>query len=343
MKILYHIPYPKALGADRWLYEGWRDAFRDLGYEFYEYTATDSLQEKLETIRPHIFMSAMNLISVKHDLPRIEMYRKQGMKFFLWIHWPADPGIEMWNTVLTEHDVADIYFGEREPEGMGNFSAITGKIYYTIPNAANKKMHFPVAPVKKYQYDIVFLGAKLPLKQQLFAKILKPLRAKYRVGVFGPGWTTKDTFLRILQKLARKIKIVSVANYINTLRISVPPEEERELYSSAKICLNFHEREPDGSQPHYILNQRTFKIPACGGFELCDPVPAIRRYFTDKEVILATMDPTDWFEKIDYYLTHEAERKRTQEAGTKRALQDHTYHERVKMIIDLYQHSQAPE
>src|SRR5207248_8747832 len=60
----------------------------------------------------------------------------------------------------------------------------------------------------------------------------------------------------------------------------------RLYYSSAKICLNFHEREPDGSQPHYIVNQRTFKIPACGGFQMCDEVPAIRKYFSDSEIVL---------------------------------------------------------
>ena len=90
--------------------------------------------------------------------------------------------------------------------------------------------------------------------------------------------------------------------------------------------MNFHEREPDGSQPHHILNQRTFKIPACGGFEICDNVTALRRYFTENEMVTAGINAKDWRKKIDYYLENEEERIMIQRAGTRRALKNHTYH-----------------
>ena len=108
------------------------------------------------------------------------------------------------------------------------------------------------------------------------------------------------------------------------------------LYSSSKICLNFHEREKDGSQPHLILTQRTFVIPACGGFEICDYVPPLRKYFSEEEMVMATMDKEDWFKKIEYYMNNEKERNTIRQKGTKRALSDHTYHNRVKTVIDIY-------
>ena len=337
MKVLYHIPYPDALGADRWIYEGWRDAFSDLGHEFFSFTRADDLEESLKRTSPDIFMSAMNLIDPFRDIKILQEAQGRGTKIFLWIHWPPDPGLEAWREILKNNNVADVYFGEREPEGMYDFESVTGKKYYVLPNAANRKLHFPVSPVGKYKYDIVFLGAKLPLKNKLFQGILKPLQKKYRVGVFGPGWTVKDRILKVLQKVARNIRMVGIANWINRRRITIPPDEENALYSSAKICLNFHEREPDGSQPHYILNQRTFKIPACGGFALCDQVPALRRYFSSEEMIMVGLDSSEWLEKIEYYLSHEDERKRIQERGTKRALSEHTYHNRVVKVLDLYQ------
>jgi spore maturation protein CgeB len=281
-------------------------------------------------------MSAMNLIDRDKDLPIIEKARQAGTRFFLWIHWPPDLGLEVWNSLLCKTNPADVYFGEREPEGMYDFESVTGKKYVTIPNAANKKLHFPTVPMKKYEYDLVFLGTNLPLKQKLFSTILEPLRKKYRVGLFGPGWTTKDSVLRAIQKFARNAGMIKFANWINDRRITVPLDEENALYSSAKICLNFHEREPDGSQPHYILNQRTFKIPACGGFELCDKVPALRNYFTEDEMVMVDIEPSKWLETIEYYLTHEEERKAIQKKATGRALRDHMYHNRVEQVIALY-------
>ncbi|HTE48675.1 MAG TPA: glycosyltransferase [Candidatus Paceibacterota bacterium] len=336
MKILYHIPHPKGLDAHRWIYEGWRDAFIDSGHEFFEITATDNIKDKIQNVEPHIFMSAVNILDVVRDLQDIKEARRKGMKLFLWVHWPPVKGFDAWNDLLKKEDVADVYFGEREPEGMYDFEQVTGKTYHVIANASNKKVHFPTKPVKKYEYDIVFLGANLKKKQQLFSEILKPLSKKYKVGLFGPGWTLKDKILRVVQKFMRIFHMFGLSNWVNKLRITVPTDEERELYSSAKISLNFHEREPDGSQPHYILNQRTFKIPACGGFEICDDVPALRRYFKEDELVMATMDPQDWFSKIEYYITHEEERNKIKNKGINRALKDHTYNNRVAQVLKLY-------
>ncbi len=336
MKILYHIPYPEALGADRWIYEGWRDAFISLGHEFFVFTAADNLADCFKKTNPNLFMTAINLMTSGRDIQILQQARKNGTKVFLWIHWPPVAGLEIWNDLLKNQDVADVYFGEREPEGMYDFTEMTGKSYHVIANAANKQIHFPTESVEKYEYDIVFLGANLKKKQKLFSEILKPLSKKYKVGLFGPSWTLKDNFLKALQKLMRNIGVITISNWINKLRIMVPRDEERELYSSAKISLNFHEREPDGSQPHYILNQRTFKIPACGGFEICDDVPALRRYFKEDELVIATMDPHDWFNKIEYYITHEEERKKIKKKGVDRALKDHTYHNRVAQVFQLY-------
>ncbi len=336
MKILYHIPYPEGTGADRWIYEGWRDAFNDLGHEFYELTAVDDLDTKAKVIRPHIFMTAINLIDPRKDLRILKEMRKGGTKVFIWVHWPLDRGLERLEPCLLHDDVADIYFGEREPEGMGDFEKRTGKKYHVIPNAANKRKHFPGKSVDKYRYDIVYLGAKLPKKKWFFDQVLIPLTKRYKVGIFGPYWTLKDNLLRAGVKLCREIGLNAGVSFLNRLRIQIPPEEENMLYSSAKICLNFHEREEDGSQPHYILNQRTFKIPACGGFQICDYIPAMRKYFATDEVVMAKINKNDWFEKIDYFLKHDKEREEIRKRGTKRALKDHTCHNRVKQILELF-------
>lgn len=333
--ILYHIPNPRGTGADRWIYEGWRDAFIDMGYDFFELTAFDDLSQKIQSINPDIFMSAVNLIDFERNISILREMRSKGTKFLLWVHWPLVKECEQAESYLLNEDLVDVFFGEREPQGMGDFEARTRKQYNVIANAANKKLHFPASPVEKYQYDIVYLGAKLPMKKWFFDEVLLPLTKKYKVGIFGPYWTVKDNILRAGSKLCGKVKFRYAADILNRRRILIPADEENLLYSSAKISLNFHEREADGSQPHYILNQRTFKIPACGGFQICDEVPAIRNYFEDNEVVTASYDAKDWFEKIYFYLNNEKERRMIQEKGTRRALKEHTYHNRVELLIKL--------
>jgi len=339
MKILYHIPNPRGIGADRWIYTGWKNAFTNLGHHVFELTAFDTLEEKGRAVAPDVFMTAVNLIDFTKDVPMLKEMRKNGTRVALWIHWPlvrdAVKATEAAESCLLGENIADVYFGEREPEGMGDFEERTSKKYHVIPHGADRLFHFPVVPVSKYSYDIVYLGARLGHKRWFFDNVLRPLRRRHRVGIFGPYWTLKDNLLRAGQKACMKMKFRKGAELLNDLRITIPPDEENALYSSAKICLNFHEREPDGSQPHYIVNQRTFKICACGGFQICDHVPAIRKYFAEDELVMARIDKDDWLDKIDYYITHDKEREEIRRRGTDKALRDHTYHNRVKQLIDL--------
>jgi spore maturation protein CgeB len=144
---------------------------------------------------------------------------------------------------------------------------------------------------------------------------------------------------------SRKIGLYSVNTWISKLRISVPPEEENQLYSSAKICLNVHER-AESIKTHVILNERTFKVPACGGFEICDFVPPVRRYFTEQEMVMADDKHgdwvKDWFKKIDYYLAHDKERKEIKARGIARAHKDHMYTNRVRNMIGIIEDRVAP-
>lgn len=338
MKVLYHIPHPNGLGADRWICDGWREGFSRLGHEFYVFGKNDDLAERVSKLRPHLFFSAINLLDVERpqQLALLRSIRNEGTKVLLWVHWPLEKAIPSLRAeILMHEDIADIYFGERESEQMDGFERDTGKPYHVIPNAANPVYHFPVEPDRKYDYDVVYLGAKLGKKRWFIDNVLSPLRKKFRVGLFGPGWTLSDNFLRALSKACRKATFYDLAGWVDGRRLALPPQDENRLYSSAKISLNFHEREEDGSQPHYIVNQRAFKIPACGGFQICDHVPALDKYFNKEELVTAYLDPYDWIEKVEYYLSHEQERQQIRSNGTKRALRDHMSTNRVQQVLRL--------
>lgn len=335
-RILYHIPYPHGIGADRWIYEGWKAGFEAVGHDFFILQRGEDIRTRAGEVRPDVFFTAINIIDPHNASNALQEMRARGTKVFLWVHWPLEHGVHPAAAeMLRRYDVADVYFGEREPEQMGAFAQETGKAYQVIPHAAHPGWHLPTARVARYAYDVVYLGANLRKKRWFARRVLEPLRKRYRVGVFGPGWTLGDHVLRAGSGGLRKARVHRLAGWIDRRRLTIPAAEENALYSSAKIALNFHEREDDGSQPHYIVNQRTFKIPACGGFQICDDVPAIRKYFTEREVVLAGLDAGEWLETIDYYLVHDREREEIRAAGTRRAQRDHLYTHRVALALRL--------
>jgi len=338
MRVLYHGPYTDGLGADRWIWQSWKDGFEALQHPFHTLRTGEALEAKLDEVKPDLFFTFVNLLRLEdeHVCATIQAFRRRGGRVFLWIVWPPDPDTDARRVrVIAHEDVADVYFGEREPESMSAFGRDTGKAYQVIPNAASPRDHYPVPPSPKYQFDVVYLGANLPKKRWFVESVLNPLARRYRVGIFGPGWTLHDQILRATSKASKTVGAFRLARAIDQWRTSVPVDEERQLYSSAKICLNFHERAADGSQPHYIVNQRTFKIPACGGFQLCDDVPAIRRYFEEDELVMLPLIGRAWLEAIEYFLTHDEERRRIQTKGTARALRDHLSTNRVRRVEEL--------
>jgi len=338
MRILNQINYIGGLGADRWIGSGWKEAFEELGHEFFWYTATDNLEARIKEVRPDIIMTSQSELG-NGKLAVFLASRRRGVKVVMRVDSFFDHNPVMRDALVRENP-ADIYFGEVEGSRMDIFKKMTGKSYVIIANAANHRTHFPTAPVSKYACDIVFLGAWMPKKREAFSKLLFPLMKKYRVRLYGPNWTFKDNVLRSLGLIVRKVGMSVLNERLQQLRLSIPVDEENQLYASAKICINIHERgENINIQDHLILNERTFKIPACGGFEICDFVPPLRRYFTEDEMVMADEKNgnwvDDWFEKIDYYVTHEADRKLIQTKGTERALRDHTYLNRMRQILEL--------
>ena len=333
-KIIFNCPYIHGPGAIKWIVASWEEGFRLKGYEFHVCQDDRTLEAMWERIRPQILYCDIVATRIEDSAIRafLQKARASGTKVCMSIFWPLVTQAELRADALRRHDVADLYCGEREPDSMGSFELECGKKYMTLPQSASPRFHFPTAPAAKYAYDVVYLGAKLPHKRWFNDNVIGPLRRKYKVGLFGPNWTARDNSLRAVSKLTRMAGLPALARSFDRFRIYIPEEDENKLYSSAKIALNFHEREPDHSQPHYLVNQRTYKIAACGGFQIVDPVAALSKYFAPDEIVTAGFDARDWLDKVAYYLSHDAERKAIQERATARALREHMAHHRVALL-----------
>lgn len=342
LNILYQIPSLETVYAGRFIFEGYKGAFEGLGHRFRSLTSSDNPAEILEDFRPDIFISSLNKYSLKFlDLELLKKYRKAGLVFFNqirpWKNQTDQFGAQALESkpelvkLIKDGLAGDVFFHwlEQDDPAMKGFTEATGYPFHTILLAADTKKYF-YEHDENYQADISFVGSLLPSKREFVKKHLFPLRKKYDVKIYGSDWTLSNRLLGYVQKAGQYFNIKPLKHI---RKLPLPVDDERKVYSSSTISLNIHEdhQRKFGSD----FNERTLKIIACGGFEICDNVKVVRKYFDEGELVVAE-NTGDWFEKIDYYLRHPEKRTPIIEAGQRKILKEHTYHSRAKQVVRIY-------
>lgn len=164
-------------------------------------------------------------------------------------------------------------------------------------SAIDPKLHHPVAPLLRFQADVVFIGGLSLERQQLFHQLAQ---AKINLRLYG---TLPENFLSPQLKHLYRGPAWGKA---------IP-----RIYSSCRIALN-----PLPSHLPHGFNLRAFEIPACGAFPLTYKLPS---------------RPDDLIAKINYYLAHPHERKKIAQEKFKTTHRHHTYQKRFKTLLQLLQ------
>lgn len=333
MKILYHINQIEFNSAEKWIFDAWRSGFEKFGYKV-ETVESYQLQEKINNFKPDILMTDICILKSKKDFKIISSATSSGIKTAMWVHWPLVPEHKNKDYVFEKKDQISLFFGEREGIEKQFFEDTSMK-YLCLTNSSRDDIHYHGDFKKNLETDILYIGTRLYKKKWFEDKIINNLikRKDLKVKVLGLGWERKDFFIRAFRKIFKLLRLKAIENLLAKQTIKITSELERDLYASAKICLNFHEREEDGSQPHHIVNQRTFKIASCGGFQIVDKVNALKKYFDDDQIVSLDLNQDEWLKKIDYYLENPSERNKIKMNGHKRALKDHYASNRVKVLL----------
>lgn len=106
-------------------------------------------------------------------------------------------------------------------------------------------------------------------------------------------------------------------------------DDERLLYSSAKICLNAHLQE---HLDYGSYNFRIFNILACKGFIISDRSQFLETEFNN--CIEFTDGDNDLLSKIDYYLNNSEETTKYREYGHNHVLSKHTFKHRMSDLLN---------
>lgn len=154
--------------------------------------------------------------------------------------------------------------------------------------------------------DLLFVG----VTRGVYREIVKDtLQNGFDISIYGMGW---EKFID--------------EKYIKGQFI--PNEKLHEYYSSCKILLNDHwEDMRDWDFP----SNRLFDALACGAFVISDKIPSAETLFEGN--IVTYENDEDLNEKIEYYLTHEDERKEKAQKGKEIVLRNHTFDNRVDTIM----------
>lgn len=107
-------------------------------------------------------------------------------------------------------------------------------------------------------------------------------------------------------------------------------EKTSAIFSTTKISLNFHH-----PQSMFGANLRTFEIAGSRGFQLVDHKKEVCNLFEEGTEIIVCRDPSEFRNKILYYLSHDDEREEIAANAQKRAYKDHTYMHRMKEILEI--------
>jgi glycosyltransferase involved in cell wall biosynthesis len=147
----------------------------------------------------------------------------------------------------------------------------------SIPFGFNPLIYYPENSEERYDY--FFIGSNSYMKIEETKKYLIPIINNYKGILRGTNWSEKIPELH--------------------------PGNSRFFYNRTKINLNYHLK----SQKEFEneINERTFVISACGGFQLIDNPKILGKYYSNNEMIIAR-DEKDYIDKFFYYLNKPKER-----------------------------------
>lgn len=346
MRILYQIPSLQTIYAGRTIYYGYKNAFEDLGHKFKALTADDNPEEIFKKYDPDILFTGLNDFCLKYLSPElIKKQKKKRMKVFVNTSFWRSPLSKLrinevpsisenkyYQSLILSGDYGDVFFNicEQGDPRMEGFEKATGYRPHTILLAADKTINFPDFS-KNFVADISYIGTYLPGKAKFINEYILPLKNRHDVRLYGQDWTVIGRMLGLIQKGGQYYNVPLLRSF---RKPKLDLEDERKVYSSSTISINFHEDYQKQSLGD--INERTFKIPLAGGFEIVDNVPSLTKYFVDGKELVIAKNKKDWFDKIDYYIKNPEKRLPIIKAGKKMVMQYHTYHSRVNQIIKIY-------
>lgn len=246
----------------------------------------------------------------------VRRLRERGIATVLWtIDAPADFANILSCAPLYDH----LFCGGTE--ALDIFSKAGIRHAQWLPFACDPDIHSrrPLTAEEKeaYDCDIAFVGTLDPAIYPRRIALLEAL-SEFKLAVWGPG----AGLIPSGSPLKKCVRGERMTHHAWT-----------GIYSTAKIVLCMHFRDPRGVVPCYQASPRVYEAMACGAFLMVDDQKDVASLFRDGEHMVSFRNTDELRKKVIYYLDHRDERNRIAENGRKEVYGKHTYVHRIRKII----------
>ncbi|OXM83478.1 CgeB family protein [Paenibacillus rigui] len=278
--------------------------------------------ELAKQTRPDIVlvMNGLHVFPADH-LQQIDRIRQLGIRTVIW--FADDPYFTDDTAVIAPHyDVVITH----EQSCVSLYRGLGCREVGYLPLAVDTELFRPRQVEPMYRSDICFIGMGFWNRIAVFDRLARYLAGK-RVVLAGGLWDRLAHY-KLLRPHIREGW--------------VPIEESVKYYSGAKIVINLHRgfsNEIDNRNsraiPAQSTNPRTYEIMACGAMQLSDMRADLPALYKPHNEVAVYQSPQELMAKLDYYLTHEEERREIAYNGLRRTLAQHTFLSRIGELLEL--------
>lgn len=200
------------------------------------------------------------------------------------------------------------------------------RVHY-LPFGFHPSQYRPITEKSSLRRDMSFVGSAYWNRVAFFDQ-LAPYLADKDIVISGQWWDR----LREFETLRGKID----------LNKWMGAQETSDVYNGAKIVINMHRSYDDESVNQNATsitaatpNIRTFEIAASGTLQLTDARNDLSRFYTPGVEIETYSSQQELIEKVEFYLTHEQERREMALRALARSLREHTFSSRVNTMLKI--------
>jgi hypothetical protein len=288
--------------AGKYIYRGYENAWRSLGYETKTYTRLEEIKEKPGTYY---------LQTVGADINNDEAYSvaKNSYKAFMYAQpnifpypWFEHPNFKCWcpeKYIKLINDTENIFLWSFD---YNEERYTEWKKANTLPMAYDSIAYKDIEDIN-YAYDICYVGGRAN----------NGFDEKYKIML---------EYFGAFRKSERKIGIF--------VSRGLTHEQENLLLYNSKVCLNIHDAY-QRSIPTRDTNERTFKTLGCNGILVSDREGYVSETFSNVAIAESPHEMVDLTEK---YLTMAPAKLNKIRNGNRELIRrDHTYVSRVKTAL----------
>ncbi len=197
--------------------------------------------------------------------------------------------------------------------------------------------HFTYKPSDgPYHYEVTFIGRPHSNRRRLVHTLEK---AGICVHCWGYGWpngrVSQEEMIQLFSRSKINLNFTTAAEQ-GGLKPLARVFLDRRADRSLRVRPPWEMRE----RAHVLLGKlrnqikgRNFEIPGAGGFLLTGAVEHLEEYYVPGTEVAVFSTPRELVERVQFYLTHDAEREAVREAGYLRTLREHTYVHRFRAIF----------